>query len=80
MRWLRLGEGHQAEVGAVVLDPALLAVPDIALGLLGLDIGIGQVIGDTLVGSISQSYSLVPVWFLSAAVLAPPTSPLISPG
>ena len=79
MGWPRLGEGHQAEVGAV-LDPALLAVPDIARGLWVLDRGIEQVIGDTLVGSISQSYSLVPVWFLSAAVLAPPTSALISLG
>ena len=64
----------------MVLGPALLDVPDIAQGLWGLGIGIEQVIGDTLVGSISQSYSLVPVWFRSAAVTAPPTSPPISPG
>ena len=72
--------GHQAEVGAVILGPALLAVPGIAQGPWGLDIYIEQVFGGTLVGSISQSYSLIPVLFHSAAVTAPSTSPPISSG
>ena len=79
LEWPLLGEGHQTEVGAV-LGPALLAVPGIARGLWALDRGIGQVTGDTLVGSIFQSYSLTPVWFLPAAVLAPLISPPISLG
>ena len=79
LEWPLPGEGHQTEVGAV-LGLALQAVPSIVHGLWAMDRGIGQVTGDTLVGSIFQSYSLAPVWFLPAAVLATLISPPISLG